>query len=60
MLRTMHGYPAGRRLTIAEVAQVVWRMTRDGQSAREIADRLGYHIRSVRRIRAGIRRREAL
>lgn len=59
VLRTMHGYPTGRRLTIAEAAEVVRRMTRDGHPAREIADRLGYHVRSVRRIRAGIRAREA-
>lgn len=59
VLRTMYGYPAGRRLTIAEVAEVVRRMTARKQPAREIAEHLGYHVRSVRRIRARIRSREA-
>jgi hypothetical protein len=58
VLRTMYGYPAGRRLTIAETAEVVRRMTQRRQTAREISDCLQIHIRSVRRIRARLRRRE--
>lgn len=57
--RVVLGHPAGRRLTIAETAEVVRRMSKRGKSAQLIADRLGYHVRSVRRIRAGIRAREA-
>lgn len=57
VLRTMYGHPAGRALTIAEAAEVVRRTSHKGQSARAIAERLGYHARSVRRIRSRARKR---
>lgn len=52
---SMGGFPVDRRLTIAEAAEVVRRMTVAGQPARTIGERLYQHPRSVRRIRARLR-----